>query len=259
MNARDLFDLTGKAAIVTGGGTGIGRQLAQGLAELGADLVLCARKADRCEHAAEELRAELGVRALGMACDVRDADAVEAVVERCVAELGQVNILVNNAGTTWGAPPEELPLDAWRKVIDVNLTGVFLFAQAAGRRMIEQGQGGRIINIASIAGLVGQPSEHADSVVYHASKGGVIALTRDLAVKWARHGIGVNAIAPGWFPTDMAAHSLDLHAEGMKARIPLARFGGPDDLKGAVVYLASAASSFVTGHTLVVDGGQTAW
>ena len=256
MNTRDLFDLTGKAAIVTGGGTGIGRQLAQGLAELGADVVLCARKADRCERAAAELRGELGVRALGLACDVRDPVSVEAVVERTVAELGRVDILVNNAGTTWGAPPEDLPLDAWRKVIDVNLTGVFLFAQAVGRRMIEQGPGGRIVNIASIAGLVGQPAEHADSVVYHASKGGVIALTRDLAVKWARHGIGVNAIAPGWFPTDMATHSLGLHADGMKARIPLGRIAGADEIASAVAFLAGDGARYVNGAELVCDGGM---
>src|SRR5439155_10575871 len=150
MKPSELFDLSGKVAIVTGGGTGIGRQMAQGLAEAGADLVLCARKPERCEQAAEELRA-LGVRSLGLRCDVREPAEVEAVVERTRVELGRIDVLVNNAGTSWGAPAEDYPLEGWQKVIDVNLTGVFLMSQAAGRVMIEQ-QGGKIVNIASVAG-----------------------------------------------------------------------------------------------------------
>lgn len=253
---RDLFDLSGKTAIVTGGGSGIGRQMAEGLAEAGANLVLCARKVERCEAAAQEL-AQLGVRTLALACDVRDPEQVGSVVARARDELGSVDVLVNNAGTVWGAWPEDMPLEGWQKVIDVNLTGVFLFAQAAGRAMIEQGGGGAIVNIASVAGLHGAPAEVVNTVVYHASKGGVIAFTRDLAWKWARHGIRVNSIAPGWFPSDMSKFVLD-QAEGLDQRIPLGRFGGSDDLKGAVVFLASPASAFVTGHTLVVDGGQSA-
>jgi NAD(P)-dependent dehydrogenase (short-subunit alcohol dehydrogenase family) len=256
MSVRDLFDLSGKVAIVTGGGSGIGRQMAEGLAEAGADLVLCARKAERCEQAAAELEG-LGVRALGLGCDVRDPDQIQAVVRRAVDELGSVDVLVNNAGTVWGATPEDMPLDGWQKVVDVNLTGVFLFAQAAGRVMIERG-GGAIVNIASVAGLHGAPPEFVNTVVYHASKGGVIAFTRDLAWKWAQHGIRVNAIAPGWFPSDMSRFVLDLQGEELTRRVPLRRFGGPEDLKGAVVFLASPASAYVTGHTLVVDGGQSA-
>jgi gluconate 5-dehydrogenase len=252
----DLLDLSGKTAIVTGGGSGIGRQMAEGLAEAGANLVLCARKVERCEAAAEEL-AQFGVRTLAVACDVRDPEQVESVVARTREQVGSVDVLVNNAGTVWGAWPEDMPLEGWQKVIDVNLTGVFLFAQAAGRAMIEQRSGGAIVNIASVAGLHGAPAEVVNTVVYHASKGGVIAFTRDLAWKWARHGIRVNAIAPGWFPSDMSKFVLD-HAEGLDQRIPLGRFGGEDDLKGAVVFLASQASAFVTGHTLVVDGGQSA-
>jgi NAD(P)-dependent dehydrogenase (short-subunit alcohol dehydrogenase family) len=256
VSVRELFDLSGKVAVVTGGGSGIGRQMAEGLAEAGADLVLCARKAERCEQAAAELEA-LGVRALGLGCDVRDPDQVEAVVGRTVDELGSVDVLVNNAGTVWGATPEDMPLEGWQKVVDVNLTGAFLFAQSAGRVMIERA-GGAIVNIASTAGLHGAPPEFVNTVVYHATKGGVIALTRDLAWKWAQHGIRVNAIAPGWFPSDMSKFVLDLQGEELVKRIPLRRFGGPADLKGAVVFLASSASEYVTGHTLVVDGGQSA-
>jgi NAD(P)-dependent dehydrogenase (short-subunit alcohol dehydrogenase family) len=256
VSVAELFDLSGKVAIVTGGGSGIGRQMAEGLAEAGADIVLCARKADRCEHAAGELE-HLGVRTLGLGCDVRDSEQVAAVVGRTVSDFGSVDVLVNNAGTVWGAAPEDMPLEGWQKVVDVNLTGAFLFAQAAGRVMIDRG-GGSIVNITSVAGFHGAPPEFMNTVVYHATKGGVIAFTRDLAWKWAQHGIRVNAIAPGWFPSGMSKFVLDAQGEELKRRIPLRRFGGPDDLKGAVVFLAARASAYVTGHTLVVDGGQSA-
>jgi NAD(P)-dependent dehydrogenase (short-subunit alcohol dehydrogenase family) len=257
VNVRDLFDLAGRTAIVTGGGSGIGRDLAQALAEAGANLVLCARRAERCEEAAAELE-RLGVRALGLRCDVREPEEVQAVVERTKDAFGRLDILVNNAGTSWGASPEEVPLEGWQKVIDVNLTGLFLFSQAAGRTMIADGGGGKIVNIASVAGLGGAPPEVLDAIPYNASKGGVIAFTRDLACKWARHGVNVNAIAPGWFPSDMSRLVLERSPQVVE-RIPLQRLGGPDDLKGAILYLASAASDYVTGHTLVVDGGQSAW
>ncbi len=256
MRVQDLFDLTGRTAIVTGGGSGIGRQMAGALAELGASVVLCARKVERCEQAAAEL-AELGVRALGLRCDVRDPAEVQAVVDRTLDKLGGLDILVNNAGTSWGAPAEQTPLEGWQKVVDVNLTGVFLFSQAAGRVMLDRG-GGSIVNIASVAGFRGSPPGKMDAVAYNASKGGVIAFTRDLACKWAGRGVRVNAIAPGWFPSDMSKVLLDHFGEEFVMQVPLGRFGGPDDLKGAVAFLASPASSFVTGHTLVVDGGQSA-
>jgi NAD(P)-dependent dehydrogenase (short-subunit alcohol dehydrogenase family) len=252
-----LFDLSGKTAIVTGGGKGVGRQLAQGLAEAGANVVLCARKAERCEEAAAELE-RLGVGALGLGCDVRDPEQVKEVVGRTTVDFGSVDILVNNAGTVWGATPEDTPLDGWQKVVDVNLTGVFLFSQAAGRVMIGAG-GGTIVNIASVAGLRSGPPEIMNTIAYNATKGGVIAFTRDLAGKWAQHGIRVNAIAPGWFPSDMANFVIDQHGDDLLRHIPLGRFGGPEDLKGVVVFLASDASAYVTAHTLVVDGGQSAW
>jgi NAD(P)-dependent dehydrogenase (short-subunit alcohol dehydrogenase family) len=248
-----LFDLSGKVAIVTGGGSGIGRQMAHGLADAGAELVLCARKVERCEEAAREM----ATRALALSCNVTDPDSVNAMVARAVDEFGHVDILVNNAGTVWGAAPEDISLEGWQKVVNVNLTGVFLCAQAVGRAMIERGEGGKIVNIASVAGLHGAPAEVVNTLPYHATKGGVIALTRDLAWKWARHGINVNAIAPGWFPSDMANFVIDSNPE-LARRIPLGRFGGPEDLKGVVVFLSSRASDYVTGHTLVVDGGQSA-
>jgi gluconate 5-dehydrogenase len=253
----ELFNLSGTTAIVTGGGAGIGRQMAQALAEAGANLVLCARKVERCEHAAAEL-AELGVGTLPLRCDVREPDQVQSVVESTREKFGRIDVLVNNAGTVWGAAPEDTPLEGWQKVIDVNLTGVFLFSKAAGRTMIDDG-GGKIVNIASVAGLGGAPPEVMNAISYNASKGGVIAFTRDLACKWARHGINVNAIAPGWFPSNMSRYVLDAQGESLTNHIPLRRFGGEDDLKGAVVFLASHASDYVTGHTLVVDGGESVW
>ena len=255
VNTKQLFDLTRRVAIVTGGSVGLGRQMAQGLAEMGANLVLCARKRERCEQAAEELR-RLGVQTLALACDVRNPDQVGAVVEETLSRFQKIDILVNNAGTSWGAPVEEMKLEHWNKVIETNLTATFLFSQAAGRFMVRQGRG-KVINIASVAGLRGASPE-LQAIGYHASKGGVIAFTRDLACKWGAHNIQVNAIAPGWFPTHMYAVVIEKNKEALLKRVPLGRFGGEDDLKGAAVFLASDASNYVTGHVLVVDGGQTA-
>jgi gluconate 5-dehydrogenase len=256
MAVGDLFNLEGRSAIVTGGGAGLGQYFAEALAEAGADLVLCARKAERCEATAAALRRDFGVKAVAMACDVRDKEQVQAVVARALSEFGSVDILVNNAGTSWGAPAADYPLEGWQKVLDVNLTGLFLCAQAAGRAMITAGRG-KIVNIASVAAFGGAPPELMDAIAYNTSKGGVVAFTRDLAVKWARHGINVNALAPGWFPTEMSRLVLERSGEAFLERIPLRRFGEPADLKGALLFLASDASNFVTGQTLVVDGGQS--
>src|SRR5581483_4018661 len=250
------FDLSGKVAIVTGGGSGLGRQMAVALAEAGADLLLCARKVERCEETATEVE-RLGRRALALPCDVRDPAQVEDVVRRAKDELGSIDILVNNAGTSWGASPEDVPLEGWQKVMDVNLTGAFLFAQQAGRVMIA-GDGGKIVNVASVAAFRGAPQAAMNAIAYNASKGGVVALTIDLAVKWAPQRINVNAIAPGWFPTEMSGSTIEAGRDAFLRRIPLGRFGGDDDLKGTIVFLASAASDYVTGQTLLVDGGQSA-
>jgi len=255
MNIRNLLDLSGRVAIITGGSIGLGRQMAEGLAEMGADLVLCARKKERCEQAAEELK-RLGVRTLALGCDVKNIDQVRAVTDATVSAFGGIDILINNAGTSWGSAVEEMRLEQWNKVIETNLTGTFLFSQAAGRVMVQQRRG-KIINIASVAGLRGAPPEF-QAIGYHASKGGVIAFTQDLACKWGIHNIQVNAIAPGWFPTNMSQVVIEQNKEAFLSKIPLRRFGNDHDLKGAAVYLSSNASDFVTGHVLVVDGGQTA-
>jgi NAD(P)-dependent dehydrogenase (short-subunit alcohol dehydrogenase family) len=252
-----LFALAGKTAVVTGGATGIGWQFAQALAEAGASVAICARNGERCEQAAVDLNAMSGARALGVGANVAVPEDIERVLDLVSAECGRVDILVNNAGTSWAAPAESYPLRGWNKVLDVNLTGTFLFAQAVGRRMIADGGGGKIVNIASAAALGGAAASVMDTIGYNASKGGVIALTLDLAVKWAPHGINVNAIAPGWFPTDMSSELLERTGERLLQGIPLARFGSSEDLKGPLLLLASAAGSFITGQVLVVDGGQT--
>ena len=266
VSAKQLFDLTGRVAIVTGGSIGLGRQMAEGLAEMGADVVLCARKKERCHQAAEELR-QLGVKSIALGCDVKNPVSIQEMVEATLSQFGRIDVLINNAGISWGAPVEEMRLEDWNKVIETNLTGTFLCAQAVGKVMIRQGKAGngagknsagKIINIASVAGLGGAPPE-LPAIGYHASKGGVISFTKDLACKWASHNIQVNAIAPGWFPTHMSNRVLEHHEELFLSHIPLRRFGNEHDLKGAAVFLASAASNFVTGHVLVVDGGQSAW
>jgi len=254
-SVRDLFDLSGRTAIISGGSVGLGRQMAEALAEMGANLVLCARKKDRCVQAAEELQ-KLGVKTLARACDVKNPAEVHAVVEATLSTFGRIDVLINNAGTSWGAPIEEMRLEHWNKVIETNLTGTFLFCQAVGKTMIAQRRG-KIINIASVAGLAGSPPQF-QAIGYHASKGGIIILTKDLACKWGMHNIQVNAIAPGWFPTNMSQVLIERNREAFLSRIPLNRFGSDHDLKGAAVFLASDASNFVTGHVLVVDGGQSA-
>jgi NAD(P)-dependent dehydrogenase (short-subunit alcohol dehydrogenase family) len=255
VNIQQLFNLRGRVAIITGGSIGLGRQMAEGLAEAGANLVLCARRKERCEQAAAELQ-QLGIETLAAGCDVKNPEQVRAVVDEAMSRFGRIDILINNAGTSWGAPVEEMKIEHWNKVIETNLTGTFLFSQAVGKFMVPQ-RSGRIINIASVAGIQGAPPAF-QAIGYHASKGGIIAFTKDLACKWGVHNIQVNAIAPGWFPTNMSQVLIERNRETFLKNIPLGRFGSDSDLKGAAVFLASAASDFVTGHVLVIDGGQTA-
>ncbi len=253
-SVQDLFNLSGRVAIVTGGSRGLGEEMAEGLAEAGAALVLCARRAEWLTPTIERFKAQ-GVRCEGLVADVARPADVRAVVDTAMRAFGQVDILVNNAGITWGAQPEEMPLDKWQKVLDVNLTGAFLFAQAAGREMLKR-QYGRIINVASIAGL------HASVrgphyAGYAASKAGLMGLTRELAASWGRDGIRVNAIAPGFFHSRLADPAIPLAEPSIKASCPIPRVGAPGELKGVAVFLAADASNYITGQVIVVDGGRT--
>lgn len=256
MHVKELFDLSGKTAIITGGGRGLGKQMAQGLAEAGANVILCSRKVESCEEAANEFR-ELGVRAIAVRCDITNPVDIQETVVKAVEEFGQIDILINNSGATWGAPAAEMPLEAWEKVIDINVTGTFLMSQAVGKQMIKQG-GGKIINISSVAGLGGTDPAYMDTIGYNTSKGAVLIFTKDLAVKWGPHNIHVNAIAPGFFPTKMSKVLIERGRDHFLEKTPIKRFGSEDDLKGAVVFLASRASDYITGETVVVDGGSHA-
>ena len=253
---QQLFDLSGRVALVTGGSRGLGLEMAEGLGEAGAKVVVTARREQWLTSAAETLSAA-GIDALALPCDITDPAQVETLCETVVGRFGAIDILVNNAGVAWNAPAEDMPLDKWRQVIDTNLTGTFVVTQVVGRTMIAR-RSGKVINTASIAGLVGEPPEVLDAIGYSAAKGGVIAFTRDLAVKWARHGITVNAIAPGFFPTRMTEDVLERSSREIEARTPLGRVGKPGELKGVAVFLASAASDYITGQVIAVDGGATA-
>ena len=251
---KDLFDLTGKTAIVTGGSRGIGKEMAEGLAEAGANLMLCARREEWLNETLEEFRAK-GFRAEGKVGDVAKAEDVQAVVDETIKVYGKIDILINNAGISWGAMPEDMPLDQWQKVIDVNLTGCFLFAQAVGREMLKRSQGS-IINIASIAGLTSS-ANGPFYAGYVASKAGLIGLNRELAASWGRKGIRVNAIAPGFFHSRLADKVIDIYERSIQENNIIPRIGEEGELKGVAVFLASDASSYVTGQTIVVDGGMS--
>lgn len=259
MRVQQLFDLAGRTALVTGGGRGIGRHLALGLAEAGADVAVASRKLENCEAIAAEIRA-LGRRAFAFRADVGRAEDCAALAADVVREVGRLHILVNNAGVSWGAPTLEYPLEGWDKVFAVNVRGLWLLSQHVARHMRDAG-GGSIVHVSSISGLRGADEEAMPAIAYNASKGALFTLTQDMAVKLARHRIRVNAIAPGPFDTDMMTwiHSDERRRQNLVRQVPQRRFGGEDDVKGAVVFLASDAAAFVTGHTLVVDGGMSAW
>jgi hypothetical protein len=247
-----LFDLTGQVALVTGASSGLGRRFAQVLSAAGATVAICARRRDRLE----EVAAEDG-RMVAFQCDVTDPQAAEAMVERIATELGRIDILVNNAGGHVISPAEDEPLDDFRRVIDLNLTSVFHLTQLAGRKMLAQG-GGSVVNIASILGLVA--SSPVREASYCASKGAVVNLTRELAVQWAKRGVRVNCIAPGWFPSELTAGMLedDRSMRWLERNTPLGRPGRTGELDGALLMLAGPAGSFITGQTITVDGGWTA-
>ena len=251
---QELFTLTGRTAIVTGGSRGLGQEIAEGLAEAGASLMLCARREQWLTPTLEAFRAR-GVRAEGLVCDVTDEGQVQAVVAKTIEAFGRVDILVNNAGISWGERPETMPLDKFRKVLDTNLNGAFLFAQAAGKEMLKAGRG-TIINIASVSGL--RSATHGPHFAgYAASKAALMGLTRELAAAWGPQGIRVNAIAPGFFHSRLADPVIEHIEPEIKRRNPIPRVGNAGELKGVALFLASDASSYITGQTIVVDGGGT--
>lgn len=250
----ELFDLTGKTAIVTGGSRGLGKEMAEGLAEAGAGLMLCARRAEWLDETLEEFRAK-NFNVAGKLCDVSKPFEIEAVVNETVKTYGKIDVLINNAGISWGAMPEEMPLEKWQKVLDVNLTGCFLFAQAVGREMLKN-KSGSIINIASVSGITSS-ANGPFYAGYAASKAGLIGLTRELAASWGRRGIRVNAIAPGFFHSRLADAVIDIYERSIQENNPIQRVGNEGELKGAAVFLASDASSYITGQTIVIDGGMT--
>jgi gluconate 5-dehydrogenase len=254
MQVQQLFDLKGRAAIVTGGSRGLGFEMAEALAEAGADLMLCARREQWLTPALDEFRSR-GFRVEGKVCDVSDQAQVQGVIDATMSAFGRVDILVNNAGISWGERPESMALDKFQKVLDTNLTGAFLFSQAAGREMLKAKRGA-IINIASVAGL--RSSTHGPHYVgYAASKAALMGLTRELAATWGRDGIRVNAIAPGFFHSRLADPVIQFAEPEIQRRNPIPRVGAAGELKGVAVFLASDASSYITGQTIVVDGGGT--
>ncbi len=254
MSIQDLFSLDGKVALVTGGGRGIGKTIAEAYLEAGAKVAITGRRVEYLDAAIAEFT-QKGYDALSIVSDVARPEGVEAAVRQTLDRYGAIDILVNNAGQSWGQASEDMPLDRWRQVLDVNLTGLFLMSQRAGRHMIERGQGGRIVNIASVAGLTAGDPDATKTIAYNASKAGVISVTKTLAVEWGRRGVIVNAIAPGWFPTRMASATINANRERFEQVAALGRLGELDELKGVAIFLAAPASSYITGQTIVVDGG----
>jgi gluconate 5-dehydrogenase len=251
---QQLFDLTGRTALVTGGSRGLGLQIAEALGEAGAKVMLTSRKAADLEEAVAQL-SQRGIDARWIAANAADADDARRVCHETLERLGPVDILVNNAGAAWGAPAEDHPLEAWDKLMNLNVRSLFVFSQTLAKLSMIPRRQGRIINIASIAGIAGNPPG-METIAYNTSKGAVVNFTRALAAEWGEHGINVNAIAPGFFPSKMTEYTLKtVGADNMAAKAPLRRLGDDDDLKGAALLFASAAGKHITGQILVVDGG----
>lgn len=257
MSVKDLLNLQGRVAIVTGGSRGLGLQIAEALGEMGANVAITARKAHELEEAKAHLEAQ-GVQVLTVASDLGQPDSAQKIVDAVMDKWGRIDILVNNAGATWGAPAESHPLDAWHKVVNLNLTGTFLLTQAVGVASMIPRKSGRVINVASVAGLQGNHPKMAGTLAYNTSKGGMITMTMALASEWSKYGITVNAICPGYFPTKMTKGTLDYAEKAIIESTPLGRLGGPEDLKGLAVLLASDASAYITGQAIAVDGGISA-
>lgn len=255
--AKSLFSLDGRTALITGGSRGLGLQIAEALGSNGARVLMSARKTDELERAAAHLQG-LGVDADWVAADSSKEESIVALADAALQRLGRVDILVNNAGASWGAPAEDYPIAAWDKVFNLNVRGAFVLSQQIGRRSMIPQRYGRIINVASIAGLRGNPPGPMKTLAYNASKAAVINFTRALAGEWGVHGITVNALAPGFFPTRMANELIAQLGEEARKRVPLQRWGDDQDLKGAALLFASDAGKHITGQVLAVDGGASA-
>jgi len=253
MSVKQLLDLTGKVAFITGGSRGLGLQMAEALGELGASVAISARKQHELDAAREHLES-LGVKVVTIAADLGNLEGIPAVVDQVVEQLGDIDILVNNAGATWGAPAEDYPAEGWMKVMNLNVNASFFLTQTVGKRCMIPRKTGKVINVASIAGLSGNP-EGMQTIAYNTSKGAMVNFTRALASEWGRYNINVNALCPGFFPSKMSQGLLEAQGDSMLQRIPLNRFGGDEDLKGAAVLMASEAGRHITGQCLAVDGG----
>lgn len=251
----DQFDCSEKIALVTGGSRGLGLTMAKGLGQAGARVAIVARREKWLKRAEEELQGN-GIETIAETCDITVEDDVRDVVQTVEAEWGPINVLVNNAGITWGAPVLDMPMEKWEAVLDVNLTGTFIVTRIVGERMVEHGDGS-IINISSVGGLRGLPSTVQDAIGYNTSKGGLISFTRDLATKWAQEGVRVNALVPGMFPTRMTEWMEGEEEAAFLERTPMGRPAELEEIKGPAIFLASDSSSYVTGQTLPVDGGTT--
>ena len=256
-NVRQLFDLEGKTALVTGGSRGLGLQIAEALGEAGARVMLTSRKAEDLEESAAQLKKQ-GVDAIWIAADVSVAEEIGRVTADAIARLGHVDILVNNAGASWGAPAEDYPLDAWDKVMNLNIRSIFLMSQAVGKGSMIPRKQGKIINVASIAGMAGNSSDMT-MIAYNTSKAAVVNFTRTLAGEWGKYNINVNALAPGMFPSKMTRGTFArVGVDVLAGHAPLLRIGDDDDLKGATLLFASQAGKHITGQVLPIDGGVSA-
>jgi NAD(P)-dependent dehydrogenase (short-subunit alcohol dehydrogenase family) len=251
---KRLFDLTGRVAIVTGGSRGLGLQIAEALGEMGARLAISARKKDELDQAVAHLEQQ-GVEAVPYVCDLGKRELVAPLADAVLEKFGKVDILVNNAGATWGAPAEDHPLEAWDKLVNLNMTGTFLISQRVAKKSMIPARWGRIVNVASVAGLMASDPAVVRTVAYNATKHGVVGMTKQFAAEWGEHGITVNAICPGFFPSKMTRATLDTTGEMVRKMTPTRRLGGPEDLKGLAVLLASEASRHITGQAIAVDGG----
>jgi NAD(P)-dependent dehydrogenase (short-subunit alcohol dehydrogenase family) len=258
LDMKNIFDLTGRTALVTGGSRGLGLQIAEALGDYGARIVLVSRKQADLDESVAHLQAR-GVHSTAIAADLSQGDAVSAVAQEAVKRLGQIDILINNAGATWGAAAEDHPLEAWDKVMNLNVRSIFLLSQTVGKLSMIPRKYGRIVNVASIAGLKGNAPGSQQTIAYNTSKGAVVNFTRTLAGEWGKHGITVNAIAPGMFPSKMTKGTLEkLGVDNLTKRIPLQRIGDDEDLKGVTLLFASDAGKHITGQIVAVDGGLTA-